>query len=148
MVPLSLSTPNILSSNPSRYYAIFSFQLLLHFYYLPLCITILSGWCQTVKIFLYPSLDLCKCSRLLLEIHLKLFMLFYRRCYPGRLKLLPPCCHIFGKTIISLSRSKNNLFYSPVFFNQWVCSWLVSRALAASLQAVSLPRWFLPQPFP
>lgn len=33
-----------------------------------------SDWCQTVKIFPYPALDLCKCSRLLLETQLKLSM--------------------------------------------------------------------------
>lgn len=87
------------------------------------------------KTFLHPAVDLCRCSRLLLEIDLKPFMVFYRS-YPGELKLLPPCCRIFGKMIILLSRSKNNLFCSPVFSKTSV----YAHGSLAELSALSLSR--------
>lgn len=55
---------------------------------------------------------------------------------------------ILWKTNNLQSRRKNNLLYSSVFFNQWVHSWILSRALAASLHAASLHRILFPSPFP
>lgn len=78
-----------------------------------------------------PYPDLCQHSGLWLETHLDC-----RRCCPC--KLLPPCCHVFGRTIVLLSGSENNLFSLPPFFNQWVPSQLVSRALAAAVPSPAL----------